>query len=71
MMKEVSAFVAGIDKAAPPRMILISYSGHGIQDGDEVLLAPSEASKEPNKLKQDCFSHDELFSIFYHEMHKN
>ena len=70
MMKEVRAFVASIDKEAPPRMVLVSHSGHAIQDGDKVLLAPSGASNEPNQLKQDCLSHDELFSILYEEMHK-
>jgi len=52
-------------------MVLISFSGHGIQDGAEILLVPSEASsgENPDTLKGECFSHNELFSILYSEMH--
>lgn len=52
-------------------MILISFSGHGIQDGAQILLLPSAASsgEDPDKLKEEGFSHNELFSILYTEMH--
>jgi len=53
------------------RMVLISFSGHGIQDGAEFLMVPSAASsgEYPDKLKDECLSHNELFSILYSEIH--
>lgn len=53
------------------RLVLISFSGHGIQDGADILLIPSAASsaEHPDKLKVEGFSHNELFSILYSEMH--
>jgi len=52
-------------------MLLISFSGHGIQDGTEILMVPSAAwsGESPDTLKEECLSHNELFSILYSEMH--
>ena len=70
MEKAVRDFAKDIDKRAPPRMVMISYSGHGFQDGEDILMAPSGTSKEPHKRKTECMSHNTLFSILYEEMHK-
>ncbi len=72
MKAAVSEFLKEIPKEYPPRMVLISSSGHGIQDGEDIMMVPSGASghDNPEKLKQECFSHNELFSIVYEEMHR-
>ena len=70
MRAEIVKFVQGIDKDAPPRVVLVSYSGHAVQHGESILMVPGGAPKEPEALKQACFSHDELFEILYQEMHK-
>ena len=70
MRKKVLDFVATIDKEAPPRVVIVSYSGHAIQDGASILMVPSGASAEPDALKQEGFAHDELFKIFYEELHQ-
>ena len=59
MAQVVREFAATIDKQAPPRMVAVTFSGHGIQEGEQILMIPSEASKE--KQKEEGFSHDELF----------
>jgi len=70
MKNAISSFLADIDKQCPPRMVLISVSCHAIQDGADILMAPSAASKEPAQLKQESLSHNEIFSILYQEMHE-
>jgi len=70
MINAISSFLAEIDKQYPPRMVLISVSCHAIQDGADILMAPSAASNEPAELKQESLSHNEIFSILYHEMHE-
>jgi hypothetical protein len=69
MREKVLNFVATIDKKAPPRVVIVSYSDHAIQDGASILMVPSGASAEPDALKQEGFAHDELFKIFYDEVH--
>ena len=71
MEDEVRKFVAEIYKDAPPRVVVVSYSGHGIQDGASILMVPSGASKEPDELKRQGFSHNELFKILHDEIHKH
>lgn len=70
MREKVLNFVATIDKKAPPRVVIVSYSGHAIQDGASILMVPSGASAEPDALKQEGFSHDELFKILHDEIHQ-
>jgi uncharacterized caspase-like protein len=48
----------------PPRMVLIYFSGHGVQEGDEIFLVPTHASPSTvEELRALCLSHDELFRI--------
>lgn len=71
MEASVKDFLKDVDKECPPRMLFISYSGHSIQVGTDIMMVPSGASgcDEPDKLKQECFSHNDLFSILYEDMH--
>ena len=72
MRNEVRKFVQTIDKDRPPRVVLVSYSGHGMQDGDAIFMVPSGAApKDGEGLKRECFSYNELFEILYEEMHKH
>jgi len=70
MKNAITSFLAEIDKQCPPRMVLISVSCHAIQDGADILMAPSAASSERAKLRQESLSHNEIFSILYEEMHE-
>ena len=70
MREKVLNFVATIAEKAPPRVVIVSYSGHAIQDGASILMVPSGASAEPDALKQEGFSHDELFKILHDEIHQ-
>jgi hypothetical protein len=46
----------------PPRMVLVYFSGHGVQEGDEIFLVPTHASPSTvEELRALCLSHDELF----------
>ena len=55
-------FLAQIDKHSPPRIVLVFFSGHGIQEGDEIFLLPAAADPTTREqLKKQCLSHDELF----------
>jgi len=48
----------------PPRMVLVYFSGHGVQEGDEIFLVPTHASPSTvEELRALCLSHDELFRI--------
>ena len=48
----------------PPRMVLVYFSGHGVQEGDEIFLVPTLASPSTvEELRALCLSHDELFRI--------
>ena len=48
----------------PPRMVLVYFSGHGVQEGDEIFLVPTHASPSTlEELRAQCLSHDELFRI--------
>ena len=71
MKAAVSKFLNEIPEEYPPRMVLISFSGHAFQDGEDIMMVPSAASghDNPEKLKEEGFSHNELFSILYEEMH--
>ena len=72
MRTQVRKFVQTIDKDRPPRVVLVSYSGHAMQDGDAIFMVPSgaETPKDGEGLKRECFSHNELFEILHEEMHK-
>ena len=72
MKAAVSKFLNEIPEEYPPRMVLISFSGHAFQDGEDIMMVPSAASghDNPEKLKEEGFSHNELFSILYEEMHR-
>ena len=72
MKAAVSKFLNEIPEGYPPRMVLISFSGHAFQDGEDIMMVPSAASghENPEKLKAEGFSHNELFSIPYEEMHR-
>ena len=48
----------------PPRMVLVYFSGHGVQEGDEIFLVPTHVSPSTvEELRALCLSHDELFRI--------
>ncbi len=72
MKAAVSKFLNEIPEEYPPRMVLISFSGHAFQDGEDIMMVPSAASGQdnPEKLKEEGFSHNELFSILHEEMHR-
>ena len=70
MEREVRDFVTSIDKEAPPRMVAITFSGHGIQVGEDILMLPSAVSSEPHEMQKGGFSHNELFTILYEGVHK-
>jgi hypothetical protein len=70
MEKAVRDFVTSIDKEAPPRMVAITFSGHGIQVGEGILMLPSGVSSEPHEMQKEGFSHNEIFTILYKEVHK-
>jgi hypothetical protein len=70
MEKAVRDFVTSIDKEAPPRMVAITFSGHGIQVGEDILMLPSGVSSEPHEMQKEGFSHNEIFTILYKEVHK-
>ena len=69
MISAVREFARGINREAPPRMVMVSFSGHGFQIGDKILLAPRSAAKDEDKLKEEALSHDEIFQILYEEIH--
>ena len=72
MQAAVSKFLNEIPEEYPPRMVLISFSGHAFQDGEDIMMVPSAASghDNPEKLKEEGFSHNELFGTLYEEMHR-
>ena len=48
----------------PPQMVLIYFSGHGVQEGDAIFLVPTGASPSSDKeLREQCLSHDDVFRI--------
>ena len=48
----------------PPRVVLVYFSGHGMQERDEIFLVPTNASPSTlEELRAQCLSHDELFRI--------
>ena len=48
----------------PPQMVLIYFSGHGVQEGDAIFLLPTGASASSDKeLREQCLSHDDVFRI--------
>ena len=62
MEGELKDFLKKIHR--PPRMVLVYFSGHGVQEGDEIFLVPTHASPSTVKeLRALCLSHDELFRI--------
>ena len=53
----------------PPRMVIIYFSGHGVQEGDEIFLVPTDATpKTSDELRAQCLSHDDLFRILKEDM---
>ena len=62
-------FVKQIDKQHPPRIILIYYAGHGLQDGANIYIVPAKGNpKDQSTLKDQCLSHDELFRILREQL---
>ena len=53
----------------PPRMVIIYFSGHGVQEGDEIFLVPTDAEPRTlDELRAQCLSHDDLFRILKQDM---
>ena len=62
MMQGLKDFVSKVDADRPPRIILVFYAGHGMQQGDAIYMLPTRANpKTPQQLKSEGMSHDELF----------
>jgi len=62
LKREVQDFVRRIDRDRPPRIVLVFYAGHGMQEGDAIYLLPAKVNpKTPEELKLQGLSHDELF----------
>jgi hypothetical protein len=56
--------VSDLPKERPPRIVLIFYAGHAVQEGNHIFLLPANANpKTQEDLKSMCFSHDELFKL--------
>ena len=48
----------------PPQVVLIYFSGHGVQEGDSIFLVPTGASpRSVQELREQCLSHDDVFRI--------
>ena len=62
--REIGSFLSDLPKERPPRIVLIFYAGHAVQEGNQIFLLPANANpKTPEDLKSTCFSHDELFKL--------
>ena len=60
---EKESFLSELPKERPPRIVLIFYAGHAVQQGNQIFLLPANANlKTPEDLKSTRFSHDELLS---------
>jgi hypothetical protein len=60
----IESFLLDINKERPPRIVLIFYAGHAVQEGNQIFLLPANANpKTPEDLKSTCYSHDELFKL--------
>ena len=65
--KELRDFLLKIDR--PPRMVIIYFSGHGVQEGDQIFLVPNDASPSNlEELREQCLSHDDLFRILKQDL---
>jgi len=61
---EVMEFLRHINKQKPPRVVLVFFAGHGIQDGDKIYMVPTKADpRTQEQLSSQCVSHDELFGM--------
>jgi hypothetical protein len=61
---EIESFLSDLPKERPPRIVLIFYAGHAVQEGNQIFLLPANANpKTQEDLKSMCFSHDELFKL--------
>jgi len=55
--------------SAPPRIVVVTFAGHGIRDRDNMYLVPANADlKEFKDLKDKCLSHHELFGLLKTEL---
>jgi hypothetical protein len=64
LKREIESFLFDIKKERPPRIVLIFYAGHAVQEGNQIFLLPANANpKTQEDLKSTCFSHDELFKL--------
>jgi len=59
------ALVEFLDKIhRAPQVVLIYFSGHGVQEGDAIFLVPTGASTSSvQDLHEQCLSHDDVFRI--------
>jgi hypothetical protein len=63
LRREIESFLSDLPKR-PPRIVLIFYAGHAVQEGNQIFLLPANANpKTQEDLKSTCFSHDELFKM--------
>jgi hypothetical protein len=61
---EIESFLSDLPTERPPRIVLIFYAGHAVQEGNQIFLLPANANpKTQEDLKSTCFSHDELFKL--------
>jgi len=68
LQKVLKTFLAGIVNA-PPRVVLVYFTGHGIRTGDKIFLVPATATlEEGTDLKQWCMSLDEVWELLKTEL---
>jgi uncharacterized caspase-like protein len=67
MEKALKVFLSQIRQ--PPRTVLVYFSGHGLQEGDQIFLVPTGASpSNVHELRQQCLSHDDVFRILKQDL---
>ena len=60
LKERIEQFLVEIPRECPPRIVLIFYAGHAIQEGAMIYLVPANADP---KDKNTCLSHDDLFRM--------
>ena len=60
LKERIEQFLVEIPRERPPRIVLIFYAGHAIQEGAMIYLVPANADP---KDKNTCLSHDDLFRM--------
>jgi len=55
--------------SAPPRIVLVTFDGHGIRDRGTMYLVPANANlSEHADLAEQCLSHHQLFGLLKKEL---